>query len=402
MPEFFRKNLLFLITPALIIGIIIPFNVKKDMVIFPGKNSMYLTAYSDEKGRDDTDTSFLLQTSDSTRTTISKYVSDSNYIDIEYKIGSKNVHPFAGFQWILRSGQPYIDISDYDHLTVTLHPNTSEDVIILILQFFVDGFSKPADRMTWQYLSKELLVKDKKYTYTIPLSEFKTPLWLYNQFKITEKDLGRPDLSFLGMISIQDGSGAIGEIKRIVLNDIRFKKSGGLSTVLKLLSILMIYYLVFFSVILFRKFFKSKPEQPVTIPYQVLPIEEENNDDAPRVFEYLGSHFSDQTLSLSRISTDLNISGNKISSIVKEKYHMSFRQYLNTIRIAEAKRLLQETKMQVSQIAYKVGYTNLTHFSRTFKEITSVSPNTFRMDRSEFREESLTRESNLETDDPEY
>ena len=89
-----------------------------------------------------------------------------------------------------------------------------------------------------------------------------------------------------------------------------------------------------------------------------------------KVLEYLGSNFSNQNLSLFRMSEEIGISSNKISAMIKKRYNLTFRQYLNTIRIAESKRLLQETKLQISQIAYRVGYTNLTHFCRTFKEVT--------------------------------
>jgi AraC-like DNA-binding protein len=386
--SFSKNRWIFLLVPAVVVGILVPFNITRDLVIFPGNNNMRITAYSDAKGPDDSDRSFLEITEDTTRTTISSYAVDSTFIDLEYKIGSKNIHPYAGFQWIVKKDQPYIDISDYDHITISINPNTTEDVIIIILQFFIEGFSNPADRMSWQYWSKELPLIKGKSIYTISLNEMSTPLWWYSQHKVTEQNLGKPTFHHLGMISVQNGSGIIGETRRIILNEIRFKKSEGYSRILFLTTLLVLYYAIFFSIIWLRRISKPPKKSPLTIPYEKLQINDDSIDE-PRIFEYLGSHFSNQSLSLSRMGSDLNISTSKISAVIKKQYNLSFRQYLNTIRIAEAKRLLSETRMQVSQIAYKVGYTNLTHFSRTFKEVTSLAPNAFR---SEFHPDPSTEE----------
>jgi YesN/AraC family two-component response regulator len=144
----------------------------------------------------------------------------------------------------------------------------------------------------------------------------------------------------------------------------------------------MIYYILLFAIMQIRKLLNRK-NSPVVIPYQKLTITNNQHTDEMKIFEYLGNNFSNSDLSLSFMSTAIGIPGNKISIIVKNRYNLTFRQYLNTIRIAEAKRLLQETDLQISQIAYKVGYSNLTHFCRTFKDETQASPNSFRHDQPE-------------------
>ncbi|MFP4418108.1 MAG: helix-turn-helix domain-containing protein [Chitinivibrionales bacterium] len=359
---------IFLILPVVVLAILMPFHLKKDLVFFPGKIDMTLTSYVDQA-----------EATDSGATEITAFKVDSHYIDIKYKIGNKNLYPFAGFQWISKTGQAFKDISVYDHLTISFSPATSEEIVILILQVFTEGFSSLEDRMTWRYLSKELALEEGKYTYTIPLREFQTPVWWYNQYKITEKDLGKPDLTRLGMLSVEEGSDEVGVEKRMSVSELRFQKKNGIFKAGYLTLMLLIYYLLFGLVLLISRLVVNF-NTPVAIPYEKLPVAENLNDDERVVFEYLGNHFSNQSLSLSMMSDATGIPGNRISQVIKSKYDLSFRQYLNTIRIAEAKRLLQETKMQVSQIAYRVGYTNLTHFCRTFKSVVSVSPNTFRQE----------------------
>lgn len=362
---------LHLILPAVIISTIISFSFKKDLVIFPGNKGMELTSYSD-----------TIHPLDSGNTCINRFIVDSSAILIDYTIGKNNTARYAGFQWIVHPPKPFIDIRSYDHVLLSFDQAATEEFVVVILQLFTNSFSKLDDRMSWRYFSKELSIKDKQKKYLIPIEEFKTPLWWFNQYNINEMDLSKPDFSKLGMISIQDGSGTTGHHRVLILKELRFQNLHSLSFALFLTGVLILYYLCYgIGILLYAKLKTSK--SPMAIPYQKLAIENDTIDEQKKVLEYLGNNFSNQNVSLSRMSDEIGISTVKISTIIKHSYNLTFRQYLNTIRIAEAKRLLLETKLQISQIAYKVGYTNLTHFCRTFKEVSSVSPNTFRQEVSE-------------------
>lgn len=365
-------KLLLLSFPLLASLIILPFQFKKSLVFSPsGKKGLSLEAYIDTTG-----------SGNEGGTVITRFDTSQTVIDLHYNIGSRNSSPYAGFQWIVQPGNAWIDITGYDHLTFSLDPKTTEDVIILILQFFTEGFSNMDDRLSWKVVSKELPITRKQTTYSIPLKEFITPLWWYNQYKTTEKGLGQVDYSKLGMLSVEEGSDEIGIPKRICLKSLKFEKKQGYYITELLFFILIIYYALFFTIVQLRSLLNRK-NSPVVIPYQKLTFDSNQKSEEVKVFEFLGNSFSNPDLSLSFMSTEIGISGSKISTIIKNRYNLSFRQYLNTIRIAEAKRLLQETNLQISQIAYKVGYSNLTHFCRTFKDETQTSPNSYRHDQSE-------------------
>lgn len=366
-------KLFIFIVPLLICSAVIPFQFKKSLVFFPAEhNGLSLEAYLDTTGSEKANGTVITHFDTTSKTAI----------DLHYVIGSRNIYPYAGFQWIVQPGNPWLDLTGYDHLTFSLAQETTEDVLILILQFFTEGFSKMEDRMTWRVVSKELPLIRGQSTYTIPLNDLVVPLWWYNQYKTTEKELGPVDYSKLGMLSIEEGSDVVGVPRRICLKSLKFEKKQGYFVAEILLFFLIFYYALFFTILQIRKLLNKK-SSPVVIPYQKLTIESNQKSEEVKVFEFLGNGFSNSDLSLSFISNEIGIAGSKISTIIKNRYNMSFRQYLNTIRIAEAKRLLQETDLQISQIAYKVGYSNLTHFCRTFKDETQISPNSYRHDQNE-------------------
>lgn len=68
------------------------------------------------------------------------------------------------------------------------------------------------------------------------------------------------------------------------------------------------------------------------------------------------------------------VTPNYLSKLFKNSMGMNLREYINQLRIEEAKRLLISTSMSVSEIASYVGYFNISYFSTVFHKIVGVSP----------------------------
>ena len=57
---------------------------------------------------------------------------------------------------------------------------------------------------------------------------------------------------------------------------------------------------------------------------------------------------------------------------------MPFHEYLREIRVGHAKTLLADRYLRVSEVAYAVGFNDLSHFDRTFRRIVGRSPRQYR------------------------
>lgn len=50
----------------------------------------------------------------------------------------------------------------------------------------------------------------------------------------------------------------------------------------------------------------------------------------------------------------------------------------NSIRIQEAKKLLEDPSLKIGEISERVGYADTAHFARTFKKLENMSANEYR------------------------
>ncbi|MGE5682481.1 MAG: helix-turn-helix domain-containing protein [Bacillota bacterium] len=69
-----------------------------------------------------------------------------------------------------------------------------------------------------------------------------------------------------------------------------------------------------------------------------------------------------------------NMSPSKLKRLFKQIFGSSIFSYYQEFRMKEAARLLKEEKLSVSDAGYQLGFTNLSHFSRVFKEHTGMKP----------------------------
>lgn len=91
--------------------------------------------------------------------------------------------------------------------------------------------------------------------------------------------------------------------------------------------------------------------------------------------------FTTTGLTIMDVARDTGTNRTYVSMFVSTHYGISFREWVNTLRLDYAKQLMREhPAMPVSEVSQRAGYLSLSHFTRTFKESEGVTPG--RWDRS--------------------
>lgn len=78
------------------------------------------------------------------------------------------------------------------------------------------------------------------------------------------------------------------------------------------------------------------------------------------------------------ISEKLNVDYNHLSSMFSSTQGLTIEKYIILQRIERAKELLVYNELTLSEIAYKLGYTNVQHLSTQFKKVTGLTPSYFK------------------------
>jgi DNA-binding NtrC family response regulator len=97
-----------------------------------------------------------------------------------------------------------------------------------------------------------------------------------------------------------------------------------------------------------------------------------------KAIEYMANHFQ-QDISLGQLARYACLSPSHLSCLLKKTFGTSFKRLLAVMRIEKAKRLLVEkATLSITEISSEVGYNELSHFERTFKQILNCTPREYR------------------------
>jgi AraC-like DNA-binding protein len=123
---------------------------------------------------------------------------------------------------------------------------------------------------------------------------------------------------------------------------------------------------------------KLNQDRPL-IAYQQLSIEPHKDGEKSRVLRFMATEYANPDMSLEYIIDALGMSRTQINELLKDELGMTFSVYLKKLRLTEAARLLSEQEdANVAEIAYSVGYNNVSYFNKLFKNEYGCTPKTFK------------------------
>lgn len=89
-----------------------------------------------------------------------------------------------------------------------------------------------------------------------------------------------------------------------------------------------------------------------------------------------------QGLSLQQVARHCNLSTFAFSRLFREEQGISFQEYIGRCRIRRAQQLLSQPGLSVTDAALSAGFSDLSHFSRKFKQIIGSTPTNWRQQAS--------------------
>lgn len=222
---------------------------------------------------------------------------------------------------------------------------------------------------------------------TIPVEKIKDiPEWWYAQHP-QWSNIEHLDYQNVNIIRLYADNSNEKEIEeKITVKSLRLVPISGNVYLMNAIKMMLAFWVILAIVALYlrrnngKKEEESEPkeQQVVYVPYEKLDTDKDTPNLKEEILTFIGKNYPNPELKLADIAKALSMTEDKTSEEIRVATGKSFKAYLNTIRIEESKRLLKETTMQISEIAFSVGYNNVQHFNRVFKESVGVAPGTFR------------------------
>lgn len=96
------------------------------------------------------------------------------------------------------------------------------------------------------------------------------------------------------------------------------------------------------------------------------------------VRQYVKAHLNDDELNRSKIAAEIHLNPDYLSSIFREKSGQSLSLFIANARIEKAKKLLITTNLPIKDIYIQTGFSDISYFSKQFKQIVGVTPHQYR------------------------
>ncbi|MBQ3670017.1 MAG: helix-turn-helix transcriptional regulator [Treponema sp.] len=103
----------------------------------------------------------------------------------------------------------------------------------------------------------------------------------------------------------------------------------------------------------------------------------EMNSHIAAVIDYLNVNYA-RDVSLASVAERFGLSASHLSRSFKEATHFGFVEYVNSLRITKACRMLKDERLSVLEIAMECGFGSLTQFGRCFRSLTGTTPLSYR------------------------
>lgn len=105
-------------------------------------------------------------------------------------------------------------------------------------------------------------------------------------------------------------------------------------------------------------------------------------DNIKKVINYIEQHYKED-ISLASVAAQMNYSSAHLSRVFKENIGYNFHDYLQSVRIGNAVRMIMQNKdVRLMECAIENGFTNIKSFIEVFKKIYGCTPSEWRKEKN--------------------
>lgn len=210
----------------------------------------------------------------------------------------------------------------------------------------------------------------------VKLDSLEVPLWWLHRFGYKASE-NKYDLKKVTRVYLEAGyESPVGVDLKLNVSGISF--AGQREGVLLNFTLALFSVWILSGIWTFRFYLKVRPlakEVVQSLKYEPLDFNPARERDKQAVLEYISKNFANSEIDSESVSKVAGVSRTRVNEILKSEYGSTFTNYINKLRLVEASRLLAEKPdAHITEVAYLVGFKNISYFNKLFKEEFGLTP----------------------------
>jgi len=320
------------------------------------------------------------------RSTI-RLVDDTSMLRFEFTSVKAVDYPYAKVElaFLDRAGKPtLVDLSRYSSIAfdvVCAPANT----LAFGLVMFEDHVSVPGDYATYRLAYSYYFCNERGEQIELDLARLRTDQWWFDRHKLNlaQQEFAPKKVAKLSFgNTFQSPFDVVSkvQIKGITLmgRDMRYLYGFWAFMIVAWPAYAFWFFRRHTQALLVDVEDKVRRDLPL-VAYQQLSQDLHRDKEQSAILRFMATAYPNPELDVETMVSTLGINRNKINEILKAELGFTFSTYLNKLRLTEAARLLGDKEdSSVAEIAYAVGYRNVSYFNKLFKEEYGCTPKTFR------------------------
>lgn len=290
-------------------------------------------------------------------------------ISIEYQLRKGFSNPYIGVAFLPKKGS--FDLSRFNRVKINL-PEHSADNYFLFFITKDPAVKNKKHRLAGRHSSLNVTSEQGSNSVVLDLEKLETPNWWYEVIGQSPTDFGKVTLNSVESILLTSGvSPVLDTTQTLTVQSVTFYKNNSIAVFF-----LCLIEGIFLLILFYTEWVKIKKSKikPIEIRYKAIEVNEEQAKTGKAFLDFIHSNYQDSDLTLTKVSIESGVQERIISKYIADTYNCNFKSYINQIRIEEAQRLLVNSNLNISEIAYTVGFNSPSSFNKVFKKITGKSP----------------------------
>ncbi|MDB5115591.1 MAG: ATP-binding region ATPase domain protein [Mucilaginibacter sp.] len=129
-----------------------------------------------------------------------------------------------------------------------------------------------------------------------------------------------------------------------------------------------------FNLIEGRQKLRSRYQKEIMLEPQNIAISETDGHFLNKVLAFIEAHMGDETLNVEQLSDAVAMHRNTFTKKIKALTDQTAVEFIRSIKLKRASQLLSHGQLNVNEVAYSVGFSDVNHFRKCFKEQFGYTP----------------------------